>query len=118
VQLPDEICVLHAYNSARLIDVSIELQKLTPDMTRGQVDKTQLQPAIEKLDAIYWAFLKDNLKDYLKDKKQTDSFWKKAEDFAPAPVADAFEPLARKGNPTAKDVRESLQKALAKLKAP
>jgi len=115
----DQPIGINLANSRRLIDLSIELQKLTPDMTREQIGKTQLQSAIEKLDAIDWVFLKDALKDYLaeKDRTQSDSFWKSVDGFAPAPLAEAFKALAKKGNPSANDVSEGLKKALAKLKA-
>jgi hypothetical protein len=105
-------------NSARLIDLSIELQKLTPSSTRTQVSQTNFQSAIERLDAIDWAFLRDSLKDYsaAKDKKQSDSLWKLVEGFAPAPVSDAFKTLAMKGRPRAKDITKALEEASATLK--
>jgi hypothetical protein len=96
-------------NSARLFDVNVELQKLSPAMTRIQVGQTNLESTIEHLDAIDWAFLNDE--------KLSGPFWETVKAFAPAPLFDAFKSLAKKGSPGAKDISRGLQEALAKLKA-
>jgi hypothetical protein len=100
---------INLVNSARLIELSVELQKLTPAMTRAEVAKTTFHAAIERLDAIDWLFLKD--------KTLSGPFWKSVEGFAAKPLAEALHALATKGSPSAEDISQGLQKALAKLKA-
>ena len=102
---------MNLVNSTRLIDVSIEVQKLSPQMTAAEVEvgKPNLQAALEKLDAIDWAFLKDE--------KSSDPFWASAKNAAPPPVFAALKALAKKGTPGAKDISKSLENAIAELKA-
>ncbi len=96
-------------NSPRLLDVSIELQKLNPAMKRDEISKNGLVAKIEALDAIDWAFLRD--------KALSAPFWKSVKFFAPVPLQEALSALAgKKAAPSPKDVSTSLERALAKLK--
>jgi hypothetical protein len=97
-------------NSARLIELNVELQKLTPSSTPAEIGQTNFQSAIEHLDAVDWKFLNDA--------KLSAPFWNSVKGFAPAPIYLALETLAKKGNPGAKDISQALEKALAKSKAP
>jgi len=96
-------------NSTRLINLSIEVQKLNPAMKRGELGQTNFQSAVEHLDAVDWAFLKDE--------KLSAPFWKAAKGFAPAPIYEAFHALAKKGTPSARDISDVLEKASAKTAA-
>jgi hypothetical protein len=97
-------------NSTRLIDLNIEVQKLTPAMTRSEVRQTNFQLSIEHLDAVDWTFLKD--------KKLSAPFWDSVKAFAPPPIYEAFHALAKKAGLSTKDISQALENARAKLKAP
>ena len=100
---------INLVNSTRLIGLNIELQSLTPGMTRAEVEKTGVRSVIESLDDVDWAFLSDG--------NTSPPFWKSATEHFPAPLLEALKALARKGSPTPADVTNGLDRAFAKLKA-
>jgi hypothetical protein len=97
---------INVANSLRVVDLTIELEKMKPGMTRAEVDKTKFVESVGKLDEIDWAFLHGNL---------SAPFWDLLKN-APAPFTEALSGLAKKGRPSASDVSDALTKALAKLK--
>jgi hypothetical protein len=104
----DQPAGINLVNSTRLIELTDELRNVTKGMTHDQVNGTKLLTLIGNLDAIDWAFLKDD--------KLSAPFWKSVEGSTPKPVAQAFHALAKKGAPSHDDVTKGLDKALAKLK--
>jgi len=99
---------INVANSVRLIELNVELQRLTPSSTRTEVGQTKFQSAIEHLDGVDWSFLNDE--------KLSQPFWDSVQGFAPTPIYGAFKVLAKKGNPGAKDITTALETALKKLK--
>lgn len=96
-------------NSSRLVDLHIEVQKLTQVMSRAEVNATNFVAATEALDDIDWEFLTQTLPD--RKKRLSGPFWTLLEQFAPKPIVDALKAVKKKA-----DVHEALIKALAKLK--
>ena len=96
-------------NSARLVNLHIELQKLTPEMKSAEINKTGFLNAAESLDEIDWAFLTKESSH--KSKRLSEPFWKLLENFAPKVIYQALRTVQKKA-----DVHKALQEAMAKLK--
>jgi uncharacterized protein DUF4157 len=105
-------------NSIRLFNLTVELEKMNPGMSREQVLKADFAKAVEDLDPTDWLALYEQ-KQVDKHKKKSGGqlapFWDLTRK-APVPLADAMKALADKKNPKPSEVHDALQKALAKLK--
>jgi hypothetical protein len=102
-------------NSVRLLDFRLELQKLTPDMKRAEVESTGFLNAVKALNADDWAFLGEMKKSPKDRDKLADPLWTLINGFSPPPIHDALITLKSRKDPT-KDAGKILDQALKKLK--
>ena len=94
---------INLINSDRLMNLNLEIQKLSPSMTRTEVSGTNLLALLNSLDHFDWAFLNDTT--------LSDPFWHALKDSAPAFVFKGAKALAGKAikNPISEaDVKKAL----------
>jgi len=83
-------------NSVRLVNLHIELQKLTPAITGAALLKTGFPQAMKDLDRIDWEFLSNE--------KLSAPLWDLFTTFAPTVLLKPFQKLAKKGAPSTNDI--------------
>jgi hypothetical protein len=95
-------------NSDRLMNLNLAVQKLNPAMTMDEVVKTNFFVALQYLDALDWAFLKDE--------KVAKPFWKAMKTNAPKFLANRMNVLVKKATSQGLNVVEIEQVMSIKLR--
>ena len=95
-EIPESVNLI---NSARLLELNLTAQKLERSMKRGEVAKTGFVAAVEALDAVDWAFLRQQIKTTKGERKASQPFWASLKAHAPDFVYKAMDAWASKGTP-------------------
>ena len=95
-EIPESVNLI---NSARLLELNLTAQKLERSMKRGEVAKTGFAAAVEALDAVDWAFLRQQIKTATGKGKASKPFWASLKGHAPDFVYKAMEAWASKEKP-------------------
>ena len=95
-EIPESVNLI---NSARLLELNLTAQKLERSMKRGEVAKTGFAAAVEALDAVDWAFLRQQIKTATGKGKASKPFWTSLKGHAPDFVYKAMEAWASKEKP-------------------